>query len=759
MIRAATRLAVVSAVITMAAASPTARGEQRSYENYRLLRVDVTDPDQIDEIEAAGGIVLNCIHGPGPMDVVADESQTASIRQLGARVEVLHENFQDLVTRSKAQGLRTDPFDDFFLDYHPYGDANSNGTIVWYMNELVTRYPSLVSMINIGATLEGRTIWGMRIANDAVPGDKPAVFYYSCQHAREWVTTTVPNYFANYILERYGSDITLTDMIDHMEIFLVPVANVDGYIYTWTDDRLWRKNRRPNINGSFGVDINRNWGENWGYDDDGSSPNPSSATYRGTGPFSEPETQALRDFFYAHPNIRAKNDIHSYSQLILWPYGYADILPENQDVYLEIGQGMHDEILAVHGEEYVYGPVNTTIYAVNGGSVDWAHAQLGVLAFSYELRPDEGIFGSGFELDPAEIIPNNEEIVPALLRMTNSDWVRSPVIVSLPAGAPEILTPGQTVAIPVTIESQYENLVPGSGTLHYRYDATGPYLEAPLAQVSSNGYEAILPATNCTSTPEFYFSAMGDGGSAVTNPRPGVLAPYTAPVAIYSDDFSVDPGWNTTGLWAWGAPAGGGSFFHDPTSGYTGANVYGYNLAGDYEINLPATYLTTPPIDCTGRYGLHMQFRRWLGVESSFEFDEATVEVSNNGVDWTVLWRATDTGGNVSDDSWQLQVFDISAVADDQATVQIRWGMGPSDDSVTYPGWNIDDFLIYGTGCDPLLGDHNGDELVNLGDFAAFPSCVQGPNGGLGPGCVVFDFDGDSDIDLIDFAGFQGAFD
>jgi len=153
-----------------------------------------------------------------------------------------------------------------------------------------------------------------------------------------------------------------------------------------------------------------------------------------------------------------------------------------------------------------------------------------------------------------------------------------------------------------------------------------------------------------------------------------------------------NPGWSTEGSWAFGQPTGGGSGNHDPTSGHTGSNVYGYNLNGDYTNNLPVRYLTTTAIDCSNLTGVELRFWQWLGVESSY-FDHANLQVSNNGSDWTMLWE--NGTATIDDSSWSQEVFDISAVADEESTVYVRWAMGPTDGSSTYAGWNIDDLEIW----------------------------------------------------------------
>jgi len=158
--------------------------------------------------------------------------------------------------------------------------------------------------------------------------------------------------------------------------------------------------------------------------------------------------------------------------------------------------------------------------------------------------------------------------------------------------------------------------------------------------------------------------------------------------------LTSNPGWTTQGQWAFGKPTGGGGTNgNDPTSGFTGANVFGYNLNGDYANNMTVQYLTTTALNCSTLDQTELRFRRKLGVESS-QYDHANVQVSSNGTTWTTVWDHV--GGSFNEASWTQQTYDISAVADGQSTVYLRWGMGATDGSVTYPGWNIDDIEVWG---------------------------------------------------------------
>jgi len=208
------------------------------------------------------------------------------------------------------------------------------------------------------------------------------------------------------------------------------------------------------------------------------------------------------------------------------------------------------------------------------------------------------------------------------------------------------------------------------------------------------------------------------------------------PQLVHGFPLNANPGWTTQGQWAFGQPTGGsGSHGNpDPTSGKTGSNVYGYNLSGGYPNDMATVqYLTTPPIDCSQMTGTRLKFWRWLGVESS-TYDHASIQASHNGTTWTTVWDHS--GPAINDGSWVLMSFDISSIADGQSAVRIRWGMGPTDYSFTYCGWNIDDVELWGILPAPLNWD----------------DCLSGPEYGYPVDCDPFDLDGDGDVDLVDFA-------
>ncbi len=274
----------------------------------------------------------------------------------------------------------------------------------------------------------------------------------------------------------------------------------------------------------------------------------------------------------------------------------------------------------------------------------------------------------------------------------------------------------------------------------------------PYTLVGGGRVVTYQPPCGQSLTDSFTYSARDlTAGSNVATVSVTVSA--LGPRRVYYFPLDSNPGWSLQGAWTFGVPTGSGSHNRDPVAGYTGANVYGYNLAGDYTNNLTVCYLTTTALNCSNMSGTELRFRRWLGVE---RYDRADLAVSNDGINWTPVWT-NPSGANVNEAAWSLQTYDISAVADGQTTVYLRWGMGPTDGGVTFPGWNLDDVELWGV-VPVVPADFNGDGFVNLNDFAIFNGCLSGPEGGTGAGCLCVDLDADGDVDLGDFRLFQTAY-
>jgi len=282
--------------------------------------------------------------------------------------------------------------------YHSYLELETD------MLVLQQKYPNIVKVFDIGDSLEKRNIYAMKISdNVALEEDEAEVLFLGCHHAREWISVEVPFLLGKYLAENYATDPDIKRLVDQSEIWIVPLVNPDGLEYTIHVYRYWRKNRRDNGKSNFGVDINRNYGYKWGIDNAGSSLNPASEVYRGTAAFSEPETRAVRGLFLSK-DFQAMISFHSFSQVILYPWGYTK-LPSDKDAQMkEIAAEMSAKIQAVNGRLYDYGQSGTSLYLTNGDVTDWTFAMTGIPSYTIELPPIDEIGGGFFnrqeDIDP-----------------------------------------------------------------------------------------------------------------------------------------------------------------------------------------------------------------------------------------------------------------------------------------------------------------------------------------------------------------------
>jgi hypothetical protein len=295
--------------------------------------------------------------------------------------------------------------------------------------------------------------------------------------------------------------------------------------------------------------------------------------------------------------------------------------------------------------------------------------------------------------------------------------------IRFPNGVPEHVVPYTTTPFDVTVSGIGSGEPEaGSGQMYYRIN-NGAWEMSDMAETAPGVYEVGLPPAGCDDTIGYYVGIDESGGGTYFSPDP--TSPFTAvavtdTMTIFDDDFESDQGWTVSGgLWERGVPTGqGGEELNypvpDPTEGCNGPNVFGYNLNGDYENNLPARYITSPVIDCKDYDNVYLRFCRWLGVEQPV-YDQAKISVSNNGVDWVDVW------GNyaiIADLEWMNLEYDISSVAAGQESVYLRWVMGPTDGGLRYIGWNIDDVRVVSYVCQGFVcGDANNDATCNILDI------------------------------------------
>merc|ERR1712071_405242 len=294
-------------------------------------------------------------------------------------------------------------------DYNVYHDLDQ---VYNWMDDISAEHSDLVQVSTFGQSYENRDLKMMTIQPSSGAVENNAIFVDCGIHAREWVAHAWCQHLVNYLLNNPSDDAQITEISEGLTWYIVPILNPDGYDYTWKSNRMWRKNRNDQ-NRCYGVDLNRNYASNWG--GPGSSGDACSDSYRGTGPFSEPESTAhsnlIMDLQKTTDNsIQAYLTFHSYSQLVIFPYGKDfTSVPSNYDELSAVGQSTAKAIFEVHGKTYITGQTTETLYPAAGGSDDWALDDGPVrLSYTFELR-DTGEYG--FKLPEDQIQPVAEEII------------------------------------------------------------------------------------------------------------------------------------------------------------------------------------------------------------------------------------------------------------------------------------------------------------------------------------------------------------
>jgi hypothetical protein len=318
---------------------------------------------------------------------------------------------------------------------------------------------------------------------------------------------------------------------------------------------------------------------------------------------------------------------------------------------------------------------------------------------------------------------------------------------------------------PFVPEAQvYELANRNAAPMSFEVSVDVPWIDVQPASGTIAPGERVDVEVRINSLAMSFDDGMYEGAIQITNTsvhvgdcvRPIVLE-VASPQMLHAFNMETDPGWTATGQWAYGVPTGdGGSEYGlpDPTSGVTGANVYGVNLEGDYTAEVGGPYyLTTEALDCSNAHGVHLSFARWLNTDYQ-PYVSASVEVSTDAQQWEVVWENPGSASDMTADAWSTHDLDLSAHADGQATVYVRWGYAIGEpDAFPYAGWNIDDVIITGMVDAPVCAaDFDDSSNVGVNDFFAllqnWGMCPASPAAcpwDIAPG------GGDGDVGVDDF--------
>ena len=687
-------------------------------EIYQHIKINLHHTDQLLELYELG-IPLDHYqkNKDNTLDIVLSKSEKNILVQNGINFQIIQDDLTNYyLDRSQPNVDRE----------FPLGSMLGNYTLLEAINQMDTLsilYPSFVSeKDSIGTSFEGRTIWAFKLSdNPSIDEDEPEVLFTGLTHAREPLSMMNLFYFANWICENYNSDLTANYLLDNREMWFIPIINPDGYAYNESispdGGGMHRKNRRPNPPNSScnmgtqqGVDLNRNYGYNWGENNSGSSGNPCSAVYRGLSAFSEPETEAISNFILSREFSNVLH-YHSYSNFLIHSWGDGSF-PDEPDLTTlrEIGK----EMTRYNG--YLVGTGTETVgYGVNGDAVDWSYGTAGLISYT----PEVGTFSDNFW-------PSEDRVIPLC-----QDQVYSNSIFALVAGSdyiiydrifnnsyPEI---DDTISISLVIQNRGLNNSNGSVTL----DIT------PLNSYSSLSVDNInietLPARSSDTT-DILLSISSDiengtkGGLILSLHDSSSFNRMDTVSIIFGDYEEIFFDGAENGMIEWSEDDNWGTIFDasEGLSSITDSPVGNY--IGDWGTS--KTQLSRI-INFSGIFYPFITFDAKWNIEQSYDFVQ--FQASTDGVNWIPLsgnYTSIGSGSGVQttgepiydglQEDWINETIDLSFYTN-KPRVWFRFAL-KSDGAIEEDGFYFDNFYIHGYSRF-MKGDINQDNSINIYDL------------------------------------------
>ncbi|MFH0864885.1 MAG: M14 family zinc carboxypeptidase [Bacteroidota bacterium] len=554
-------------------------------------------------------------------------------------------------------------------------------------------FPGLITVkqpVDTVYSIEGRPVYYVKISdNPDVNENEPEVLYTALTHAREGTGMQQLFFYMYYLLENYSTNTDIKNLVDNTEMYFIPCVNPDGYVYNETTDPdgggMWRKNRRNNGGGSYGIDLNRNFGYMWGYDDYGSSPFINDETYRGVNVFSEPETRAVRNFCNMH-EFRIAFNHHTYSNLLVYPWGYIGSLYTNDSLLFEKYAG-----LMTKENFFAYGTANETVgYLTNGSSDDWMYGEQSTKPKIISMTPESGGPADGFWPVPSRI----PEICKGNMGMN--------LLAAYFAGK---------YAVAEDKSNVYVNLLQG----YFNYSIERLGLDSPatfivsVVPLSSNIISAGTPKTyNSMSLLEKRNDSIsyaldpsiqnGDMIQYVLSVDNGLyvhsdtITKYYGPsYIIFSDNGNTlnnwysGTGWDITGENYYSSPY---SITDSPYSGYM-----------DFEYN---TIETTAPVNLADALSARISFRAQWAVEPGADYVQLNIS-TDYGATWTPLCGKYSKPGNSmqaegeplydgSLNQWVMEEIDLDDYTGQTVFFQFELN---SDNYFSMDGFYFDDMKVW----------------------------------------------------------------
>jgi carboxypeptidase T len=654
-------------------------------EKFSMVRMFAVNDQDFQRIMQAGLIIDHANHKPGRfLDAWLSASEFQMLKNSGVPYEILIDDFVEYektlpkMTEAEIDAAMRESEERFNVSHSIYGTMRNQGhikysEIVNKLDSLRLEYPALVSQkFSIGNSYENKTIWAVRITkNPDAPTGKPEVLYHSLIHAREPVSMSSQLYYVYWLVENYGVDPLATYILNNREIYWIPVFNPDGYVYNETGSGNWRKNRKP-CSGGIGTDLNRNYGiyQYWNAPNGGSSTSCGSDTYRGTTPFSEPETQAVANFVNSR-NFRAGFGAHTHGNLLIKPWAWCDPTPTSDDAMFNVF--LAD--MKASNPIYITGtPYQTVHYYVRGCADDFyyndsAHTK------AFVMTPETG----------QTFWPQQSAIMPLVQGMLFNNryisLIAGPYVNYVSANFNQsTYTPGSSGTYRIRFKNKgvmaANNtkiiLTPGNGnvtipTQQYNFNV-GVFQQDSAAF----NFTVSSGAPNNCYVPAFLTIKM-DTSTIYTQ---GVYIPVGTPTATVVLNDNAENGignWTTEGGWSLHTDS-----YHSATHSFAYA-PYTNDINHSLTLSVPLNIQTAPVCN--------LSFWSRHSLETNYDF--GYVEVSNdNGNNWQAV--TTINGNNLN---WTQYSFDITTPANASTAMKVRFRLN-SDANTLGSGWWVDDIVI-----------------------------------------------------------------
>jgi len=714
--------------------------------SYQEIRIDDTSLEVIHRLQDLGVDLDHVQQKKGEfIQFAIPEDLTLVLSEDGIIFHVIYDDLEAYYA-SRLYNISSRDF-----DYGSMGGYYTHDEVVEHLVELSEDYPNVVSELQyLGESYEGRPIYAVKLSdNPNSDENEPEVLYTGLHHAREPMSYMNLFYYMYWLVENYNIEDEATALLNNREMWFIPMVNPDGLVYNQginlNGGGMQRKNHRNTCSSNDdqydwdGIDLNRNYSYQWAFDDEGSSPDLCSQTYRGSAPFSEPETQIIRDFVEDHDFPIVLN-YHSYGNLLIHPLGYiAGLLPPEPD--LSIFREFGDEMTMYNN--YLMGTgIETVGYTVNGEACDWMYGQHGIYAYT----PEIGMWSDGFWPPSDRILPLAEE------NLHPNKFVAWAV--------------GSKYKVNMTFEEDF--YIQGE-SYNFNYNIKNQGLE------NANGLVLINIESPIFENEQIMLTALDSWGiysgsksfSIPSNTIGGSMIPVIIsvnddlgfeftetynilvgqPDLLFSDDAESGMGnWNTD---SWGLSqnefAGNYSFADSPQGDYVGD-------WGSSEMTLNS------PLDFSEVAVGYLQITSKWAIEEGWDWAQALG--STDGQNWIPLQGDYMSGGGGQgvqisgefgydgESDWVTDNISLSQFAGaDQVYLQFKIS---SDGHVTYDGIYIDNITVFSYNtANIILGDVNHDGMINVLDIVNIVNIILGGSASE-EDLLVADLNGDSEINILD---------